>query len=364
MKQYLATLRNIYENGIDHADRSGIGRRSIFGVQDRYNIEGYRLPLVTTRQAFTKFLIHETLWFISGSMDTTVLKEKGMDLWDKWALDEVAIEAFVQKYFPDDKDTQELFRIHYRQQIGSIGPLYGHNWRNAPNPSDGPSVLWPQVPLDEIPSDKLPAITEQYEFHKNDLPDNITFEQYASAAYYETYDQLNELIRNLKHRPHSSRHVVNAWIPQYVPFEDLPPKENIILGKSALTACHTMFQVFIHPAKEEGGKKRLSLMMTIRSNDYLVGGVFNIAQYALLAMMLAHCNDMEPYEYIHSVGDCHLYLDQIPVLEEHKQLEREPMTGPTVWLNPEKKDIFQFTPEDIKIENYRYHPRIDYPISA
>ena len=366
MKQYLATLKNIYENGIDHGDRTGVGRRSIFGVQDRYNIEDNRLPLVTTRQAFTKFLIHETLWFISGSMDTSILKENGMHNWDKWALDEEAIEAFVQKYFPEDKDTQEMFRVHYKEQINSIGPLYGHNWRNAPNHPEGIHQLWPKVPLDEIPSDKIEKIKANYEITKEQLNEeeakDFTFEDFASDCYYETYDQLNELIRNLKHRPHSSRHVVNAWIPAFVPFETLSPKENIILGKSALTACHTMFQVFVYPAKEEGGKKRLSLMMTIRSQDYPVGGVYNIAQYALLAMLLAHVNDMEPYEYIHSVGDCHIYADQMSLVPE--QLAREPMTGPTVWLNPDKKDLFQFKPEDIKIQDYRYHPRIDYPIAA
>lgn len=364
MKQYLDTMRNIYENGVNHEDRTGVGRRSIFGVQDRYNIEGNRLPLVTTRKIFTKGLIYETLWFISGGTNTQYLLDNNVRMWDKWALDEEAINAFIEKYFPDISDEEKAFHLeYYKQDLNSIGPLYGYNWRNAPNDPRGVNILWPDVPVEEIPSDKIEKYKQDYiESGLLNQSEQLPFEKHASMCYYETYDQLNELIRNLKHRPHSSRLVVNAWIPAYVPFEGLPAKENILLGKSALTACHTMFQVFVHPAKEEGGKKRLSLMMTQRSADYPVGSNYNIAQYALLAMLLAHVSDMEPFEFIYSIGDCHIYLDQLPLIEE--QLSREPLESPTVWLNPEQKDLFQFKPEDIRIENYQHHSEIKYPVAA
>ncbi len=98
------------------------------------------------------------------------------------------------------------------------------------------------------------------------------------------------------------------------------------------------------------------------STDYPVGANYNIAQYSLLLAMLAHVSDMEPFEFIHSNGDCHIYLDQLPFIEE--QLSREPLPLPKLWLNPEVKDLFKFTSGDIKILDYVSHPAIKYPVAA
>lgn len=92
-----------------------------------------------------------------------------------------------------------------------------------------------------------------------------------------------------------------------------------------------------------------------------MGAPFNIAQYSILLFMIAQCVDMEPYEFIWSTGDTHIYTNQLPLIDE--QLSREPLPLPKLWLNPEIKDLFNFTLDDIKILDYNPHPKIDYPVS-
>jgi len=111
----------------------------------------------------------------------------------------------------------------------------------------------------------------------------------------------------------------------------------------------------------EGGKKRLSLSFYLRSADVPVGSVFNIAGYAFLAHLLAHVTDMDTHELIYTVGDAHIYFDQIEGVKE--QLTRTPREGPRIKLNPEQKDLFQFKLSDVQIEGYNPDPIINYPVA-
>jgi thymidylate synthase len=362
MKQYLNVLKNIMDNGHDHGDRTGTGRRSVFGTHERFNLqEGF--PLVTTRKIFTKAVIVELLWFIKGSIDNTELKNNGTGIWDKWCLTEQDVETIAEKYCDEDPHNKEILTELFKSKVNTIGPMYGHVWRNAPGGEL--NFLWPEVKEENIASDKLSLYKEQYEQIKaehnpvrGELP---PFESFLFHWYYSSVDQLNELVNNLKSNPYSSRHIVTAWIPSLVPFEKLSVKENIALDKGALAACHMMFQCFVSPPKEENGKNRLSLKVYIRSNDVPIGAPYNIAQYALLTHMLAQVTDMEPYELIWDTGDAHVYLNQKETVLE--QLEREPYPLPTIWLNPEVKDLFKFTPGDIRIDGYQHHPVLKYEVS-
>lgn len=369
MKQYLERLKQIHDKGHSHEDRTGVGRRSIFGTQDRYVMaDGF--PLVTTRKIFTKALILETLWFIKGSYNIKELQDQGVKIWDQWGVTASDIEAFAAKYAQGDAGLHEMIVQGLSEgKLDTIGKMYGAMWRNAPQQIV--HSLWPDISLSDMPSDKLKHWTEEYEEIKTvTRPEELVpFEQFVKQKYYETVDQLNELVVNLKKRPFSSRHVVTAWIPSHVPFETLSPQENVLLERGALAACHAMFQCFVHPPLEEGGKKRLSLQMYIRSQDAPIGEPYNIAQYSLLLHMLAQVSDMEPFEYIHTVGDHHVYLNQFekhnPELKEgvETQLSREPRALPRLWLNPEVKDLFAFKPEDIEILDYDPHPAIVYPVA-
>lgn len=363
MKQYLDNLRKIMTEGIEHEDRTGVGRRSIFGTLDRYDLSDGTIPLVTTRKIFTRGLIEEQLTlFIPGVYDNRELTKKGVNIWNQWAVNEQDIAAFAKKESDGNEDLEKnITHLLTEEKLGSIGPMYGAIWRNAPQ--DKVHALWPDVPLSELPSDKLDRYTKEYEELKfvsqgQPIP---PFELFCKFKYYETVDQLNDLVRNLKHRPHSSRLTVTSHIPALVPFEGISPAENVILERGALAACHVLFQCFVSPPKEPGGQKRLSMMMYQRSTDAPVGEPFNIAQYAILLRLLAHVTDMDAYEFIHVNGDHHIYLNQYDGVKE--QLTREPLPPPTLWLNPEKKDLFAFTIDDIRIENYQHHPAIEYKVA-
>ena len=188
-----------------------------------------------------------------------------------------------------------------------------------------------------------------------------SFEQYAVDRYYQTVDQLNELIHNLKDRPFSSRHCITAWVPEYVPPEDISPQDAVLDGFGCLAPCHAFFQFFVRPGKD-GGKMILDCQMYQRSCDVPVGKPYNIAQYALLTTLIAQVVDMAPGELVITTGDKHIYADQVEKAKE--QILREPLELPKLWINPDIKDLFKFTVEDIKIEGYDHHPRIDYPVAV
>jgi len=158
----------------------------------------------------------------------------------------------------------------------------------------------------------------------------------------KTYDQLTDVIRQIKTNPDSRRMIISAWN-----VSDLP--------KMALMPCHTMFQFYVAEGK-------LSCQLYQRSADVFLGVPFNIASYALFTMMIAQVCDLQPGEFIHTFGDVHLYNNH---LEQAKlQLARKPFSLPTMRINPEVKNIFDFKYEDFTLENYQFHPPIKAPVAV
>ena len=151
-----------------------------------------------------------------------------------------------------------------------------------------------------------------------------------------TIDQIANLVRDIKANPDSRRLLVTAWNPADVPKMALPP-------------CHCLFQFYVANGK-------LSCQLYQRSADIFLGVPFNIASYALLTLMVAQVTGLKPGEFVHTLGDAHLYLNHLDQARE--QLTRKPFALPTMRLNPGVTDVFDFKYEDFKLENYRAHPSI------
>ncbi len=190
---------------------------------------------------------------------------------------------------------------------GDLGPVYGYQWRNWPTP-DGRHI-----------------------------------------------DQISELVEQLKTRPNSRRLIVSAWNVADLPDESVSPVANAEAGRMALAPCHAFFQFYVADGK-------LSCQLYQRSADILLGVPFNIASYALLTMMIAQVMGLKPGEFIHTFGDAHIYSNHFEQVDT--QLAREPYPLPTMRINPDVKNIFDFKFEDFELVDYQCHPGIKAPIAV
>ncbi len=189
---------------------------------------------------------------------------------------------------------------------GDLGPVYGYQWRSWPLPSGG------------------------------------------------AIDQISELIEQLRTRPDSRRLIVSAWNPAQLPDETISPQTNVEQGRMALAPCHAFFQFYVADGK-------LSCQLYQRSADIFLGVPFNIASYALLTLMVAQVTGLKPGEFIHTLGDAHLYLNHLE--QADKQLAREIKPLPKMLINRDVRDIFNFVYEDFTLEAYEPHPAIAAPIA-
>ncbi|WP_280554118.1 thymidylate synthase [Halomonas sp. 25-S5] len=251
-------MRQVLDRGVERDDRTGVGTRSLFGHQMRFDLaRGF--PLVTTKKLHLRSIIHELLWFLAGDTNIAYLKENGVRIWDAWA-----------------------------DEHGDLGPVYGYQWRSWPDPRGG------------------------------------------------HVDQIARLLEQIRTNPRSRRLMVSAWNPALVDEMALPP-------------CHCLFQFYV----AEG---RLSCQLYQRSADIFLGVPFNIASYALLTQMIARVSGLEPGDFVHTLGDAHLYLNHLEQAEE--QLSRTPRAAPRLVLDPGVDELFAFRFEHIAIEGYDPHPPI------
>ena len=195
----------------------------------------------------------------------------------------------------------------WADKSGELGPIYGRQWRAWPDPAGG-----------EI-------------------------------------DQLAAIVERIRRRPDSRRHVVSAWNPTTLPDERLSPAENAAQGRMALAPCHTMFQFWVADG-------RISLQLYQRSADCFLGVPFNIASYALLLLMVAQITGLKAHEFIHTLGDAHLYLNHLK--QARTQLEREPYELPQMRLNAARQRLEDFEFDDFELVGYQAHPPIKAPIAV
>jgi len=207
------------------------------------------------------------------------------------------------KYLKDNKVT---IWDEWATDTGDLGPVYGKQWRSWETP-DG-----------------------------------------------RTIDQIKDVIELIKKSPDSRRLVVSAWNPSDLPDPTVSPEENALNGKQALPPCHCLFQFYVTDGK-------LSCQLYQRSADIFLGVPFNIASYSLLVYMIAQVTGLEVGEFIHTFGDAHIYLNHLD--QVNLQLSRTPYDFPTLKINKEVKDIFDFKYEDFEIVGYQSHAAISAPIS-
>ncbi len=205
------------------------------------------------------------------------------------------------------KDNGVRIWDEWADEQGDLGPVYGYQWRSWPAP-DGRHI-----------------------------------------------DQVNQVTAQIRSNPDSRRIIVSAWNPADLPDETITPQANVAAGRMALAPCHAFFQFYVCNG-------RLSCQLYQRSADIFLGVPFNIASYALLTMMVAQVCDLEPGDFIHTLGDAHLYSNHVEQADE--QLMRQPYDLPTIELNPGVKDLFAFRYEDFTLSGYEHHPHIKAPIAV
>lgn len=258
MKQYLDLLDHILRTGTPKGDRTGTGTLSTFGYQMRFNLED-GFPLVTTKKLHLKSIIYELLWFLRGDTNVEYLQEHGVRIWNEWAR-------------PD----------------GSLGPVYGAQWRSWPDYRGG------------------------------------------------FIDQIAQAQDTIRRDPDSRRIVVSAWNVAQLP-------------DMALAPCHALFQFYVADG-------RLSLQLYQRSADCFLGVPFNIASYALLTMMMAKVCGLRPGDFVHTLGDAHLYSNHLD--QARLQLSRQPRQLPEMIIDGQQESIFDFDYSDFHLEGYDPHPHI------
>lgn len=294
MKQYTDLLQDILENGERKDDRTGVGTISVFGRQLRFDLTK-GFPAVTTKKLAWKAVVSELLWFIEGSGEERRLCEILHGSRDP-ERNTIWTENAEAAYWKDRA-----------AMPGDLGRVYGVQWRR-----------WNQY-------------TEQQDFgpaHRGGR---------RLAVDKTEIDQLANLIEGIKTDPNGRRHILTAW--------------NVAeLDQMALPPCHILCQFYV----SNSGK--LSCHMFQRSVDVFLGLPFNVASYALLTHMIAQVCDLTVGELIISTGDTHIYSNHVKQVEQ--QLSRQPLKLPTLWLNPNIKNIDDFRMENIDLDGYDSHGTI------
>jgi thymidylate synthase len=301
MKTYHQLLSDILENGTVKGDRTGTGTRSLFGYQMRFDLrQGF--PLVTTKKIHWKSVTLELLWFIRGDTNIRFLVQNGVRIWNEWPF---------QHYVEANNLTEKL-------------PTHSPEWKEAMK------KFVAKIKDDEAFAARWGELGPVYGKQWRD---------------FNGVDQLAQVIEAIKTNPDSRRHIVSAWNP-----EDIPK-----MVKAGLPPCHTMFQFYVADG-------RLSCQLYQRSADSFLGVPFNIASYALLTHLVARECKLEVGDFVHTLGDAHLYSNHLGQARE--QLSRTPGELPTIAFAADAPGIFEIGFDDIELVGYAPQPGIKAPIAV
>ncbi|MCW1383355.1 thymidylate synthase [Novosphingobium sp. KCTC 2891] len=301
--QYLDLMRRIWEQGDERIDRTGVGTRSVFGAQLRFDLSGGRMPLLTTKRVYWKTATREFLWFLTGDTNIRALCAQGVEIWTDWPLARYRREtgdpigrADFSRRIVEDAD--------FAARWGDLGPVYGKQW-----------VDWPVY---EAAGDGL-------------------FRQRAQGV-----NQVAEVVASLRANPGSRRHIVEGW--------------NVAeLDSMALPPCHKTYQFHV-------AGNRLNGLLYQRSCDVALGLPFNLWGAALFIRMLAQQCDLEPGELVWMGGDTHLYLNHADLVEQ--QLARTPSGDPVLEIVRRPESVFGYAIEDFVVQGYAPQGALSAPVAV
>lgn len=301
--QYLDLMRQVWTRGHERSDRTGVGTRSVFGANMRFDLSDEAIPLLTTKRVYWKAAAREMLWFLTGETNIRPLIEQGVHIWTDWPLDAYR-KATGEAIDRDAFEARIIADADFAARWGDLGPVYGKQW-----------VDWPVYePVGE-------GLFRQRERGIN---------------------QIAELVESLRHNPGSRRHIFEGW--------------NVAeLDRMALPPCHKTYQFFVADGKLTG-------LLYQRSCDLALGVPFNIFSAALITRMLAQQCDLEPGELIWNGGDVHLYLNHEELVET--QLARTPSGAPKLVITRRPDSIFDYRVEDFEVRDYAPQAHIAAPVAV
>ena len=301
--QYLDLMRRIWAAGDERIDRTGVGTRSVFGAQIRFDLADGAMPLVTTKRVYWKTATREFLWFLTGDTNIRALCAQGVEIWTDWPLDRYR-KATGEEISRSDFSARIVSDAAFAAQWGDLGPVYGKQWVDWPVYEPAGEGLFRLAPLG--------------------------------------INQVAEVVESLRSNPGSRRHIVEGW--------------NVAeLGRMALPPCHKTYQFHVADG-------RLSCLLYQRSCDVALGLPFNLWGAALFTRMLAQQADLEPGELVWMGGDTHLYLNHADLVEA--QLARQPLGTPTMAIARRPESIFDYRIEDFEVRDYAPQAPLSAPVAV
>jgi len=349
-KEYKKLVETIIKNGVLKEDRTGVGTKSIFGYQMKFNVEE-EFPLLTLRKIHLGSLIHELLWFLEsydskykqfGNTNIKYLLDNNVTFWTEWPY-EYYKKEMMNKYLDNDlkkdksvKKLKLLSQKEFESKIktddlfakewGELGPVYGKQWTD-----------WGGY-------NQKVELKDEYN-HTKANSKVVTHNGWQNIKI-KGINQIENIINDLQDNPDSRRLIVSSWNTSDI--EDM-----------LLAPCHILFQFYSFI--DENGKRRLSLQLYQRSCDVGLGVPYNIASYTILLHMIAKVTGMIPYEFVYTMGDAHIYKNHFEQLNE--LLERESQSTPKLVVN-DVDLITDFRRNDISIVDYNPHPNIKMEVAV